>query len=132
MSQILPQADVTAILKLDEELSQRFIALDPSGYFLIKVDFVTSEIVVEHFSNDLDDLGRAVDPETGELLSCIGGRPRTPRAIFRAISAKQMGIQLTEGDSSFPISCIDHALYMGRELQRAENCLIEGKPYVQD
>ena len=50
---------------LDDQLSQRFIALDPAGYFLIRVDRETLELVVEHFANDVDESGRATDPETG-------------------------------------------------------------------
>ncbi|MCF8135408.1 MAG: DUF4346 domain-containing protein, partial [Synechococcus lacustris] len=30
------------------------------------------------------------------------------------------------------ISKLDHALYLGRELQRAEACLENGNDYVQD
>ena len=33
---------------LDDQLSQRFIELDPSGYFLIKLDAETGELVAEH------------------------------------------------------------------------------------
>ena len=32
---------------LDDQLSQRFIALDPSGYFLIKLDRAADELVAE-------------------------------------------------------------------------------------
>ena len=117
---------------LDDELSKRFIALDPSGYFLVKVDLYRKEIVVEHYSNDLDDLGRAIDPKTGEILACKGSGPRKPLTVFRAKSAKHMGIQLSEGEPPYPISKIDHAMYMGRELQRAEACLKSGSEYIQD
>ena len=30
------------------------------------------------------------------------------------------------------ISEVSHALYLGSELQRAQNCLISGEEYVQD
>ena len=40
-----PAALSAAIDALDERLSQRFIALDPSGYFLIKVDSEAVELV---------------------------------------------------------------------------------------
>jgi hypothetical protein len=42
---------------LDEQLSQRFIALDPAGYFLIKVDAPAAELVVEHYLEALEDNG---------------------------------------------------------------------------
>ena len=117
---------------LDDQLSQRFIALDPAGYFLIKLDREASELVVEHYRNDVDERGLATDPETGEVLSCRGGGPRTPAQVYRARSAKEMGIQLTEGEGPHPLTCLDHALYLGRELQRAELALLSGTDYVQD
>ena len=118
---------------LDERLSQRFIALDPKGYFLIKVDHAAAELVLEHYDNTIDEKGLAHDSETGEVLSCKGGNgPRQPSAVYRGFTAKQVGIQLTEGEGSHPLSCLDHALYLGRELQKAEVCLKAGTSYVQD
>ena len=117
---------------IDEKLSNRFISLDPSGYFLISLDRTTGELVVDHFTNDIDDLGRAVDPDTGEPLACSSGLTRKPQATYRAKTAKQMGVRLTEGDGPSPLSRLDHALYLGRELQRAEACLMTNLPYVQD
>jgi hypothetical protein len=40
---------------LDESLSQRFIALDPSGYFLIRIDAQQQELVAEHYGNTIDE-----------------------------------------------------------------------------
>ncbi len=117
---------------LDDQLSQRFIALDPAGYFLIRVDRETLELVVEHFTNDVDESGRATDPETGEVLECRGTAPRAAAAVYRSRTAKQMGIQLTEGEGPHPLSCLDHALYLGRELERAEQAMLSGVDYVQD
>ena len=122
-----------AIDVLDESLSQRFIALDPNGYFLIKVDRGAAELILEHYGNTIDAKGLARDPETGEVLSCRGGsRSRFPSAVFRGRSAKEIGIQLTEGEGPHPLSRLDHALYLGRELQKAEHCLRSGVGYVQD
>ena len=117
---------------LDDQLSQRFIELDPSGYFLIKLDTEAGELVAEHYSNDVDERGRATDPETGEVLSCRGGGPRLPTTCFRGRTAKELGIALTEVNGSVPLSRLDHALYLGRELQKAEACLKAGVPYRQD
>jgi hypothetical protein len=117
---------------LDDQLSHRFIALDPGGYFLIKLDRAAGELVAEHYGNGVDERGLATDPETGEVLSCRGAGPRAPIAVYRGRSAKQLGIALTEGPAPHPISCLDHALYLGRELQKAEWCLVEGMEYVQD
>ena len=128
-----PASLADAIDAQDARLSQRFIALDPSGYFLIKVDADAGELLLEHYGNTIDEEGLARDSETGEVLSCKGGNgPRRPTGIYRGSSAKQLGIQLTEGDGPHPLSRLDHALYLGRELQKAEQCLREGKTYVQD
>ncbi len=122
-----------AIDVLDESLSQRFIALDPNGYFLIKVDRGAAELILEHYGNTIDAKGLAHDPETGEVLSCrSGSRSRSPSAVYRGRSAKEIGIQLTEGEGPHPLSRLDHALYLGRDLQKAEHCLRSGVDYVQD
>jgi len=118
--------------ELDERLSQRFIALDPAGYFLIKLDRDAGELIAEHYSNSIDDRGLATDPDTGEVLSCRGTGPRQPQAIYRGRSAKVLGMALTEGEGPTPLTCLDHALYLGRELQKAERCLEDGSDYVQD
>ena len=128
-----PASISASIDALDQRLSQRFIALDPSGYFLIKLDRDAAELVLEHFGNTIDEKGLARDSDTGEVLRCKGeNAPRRPSVVYRGRTAKQVGIQLTEGDSIHSISRLDHALYLGRELQKAEQCLREGCAYVQD
>ena len=127
----MPDAPLTS-QELDDQLSQRFIALDPAGYFLIRIDREAAELVAEHYGNGIDERGLATDPDTGEVLSCRGGGPRLPVAVYRGRSAKQLGIALTEGPEPHPLSRLDHALYLGRELQRAEACLEQGLDYVQD
>jgi hypothetical protein len=117
---------------LDEALSQRFIALDPAGYVLIRVEPETQELVAEHYSNTINEQGLATDPESGEVIRCQGAGPRRPQAIFRGRTAKELGILLTESDGALPLTRMDHALYLGRELQKAERCLETGEPYIQD
>jgi len=131
---IAPMTTFTAAQRraLDERLSQRFIALDPAGYFLIRLDREAGELIAEHYGNGIDARGLATDPDTGEVLSCRGAGPRQPLAIFRGRSAKELGMALCEGSGPHPISCLDHALYLGRELQKAERCLEDGSDYVQD
>lgn len=118
--------------ELDDQLSRRFIALDPAGYFLIKLDREAGELIAEHYDNGIDERGLATDPETGEVISCRGAGPRTPQMIYRGRSAKELGMALTEGEGPHPLSCLDHALYLGRELQKAEAALESGGDYVQD
>ena len=121
-----------SIKLLDDKLSKRQIDLDPKGYFLIKVEPLTNEIILEHYLNNIDNQGRAIDPESGEPIGCKTKRGNEPSNIFRGKSAKEVGIQISEGDGPLPISRLDHAIYIGRELQRAEQCLRSGQRYIQD
>jgi dihydropteroate synthase len=123
---------INSIKLLDAKLSKRQIELDPKGYFLIKIEPKTNELILEHYLNDIDQKGRAIDPETGEPIGCKTKSRNQPNYIYRGKSAKQLGIQISEGHGPFPISHLDHAIYIGRELQRAEQCLITGKQYIQD
>ena len=132
LNQINTAIDRDACAQLDDQLSKRFIALDPLGYFLIRVDVVSAELVVEHYGNTIDEQGLARDPDSGEVISCRQGGPRTPSAVWRGRTAKEVGIALSEGEENQPLSCLDHALYLGRELQKAERCLLDGSKYVQD
>ena len=123
---------INSIRLLDAKLSKRQIELDPKGYFLIKIEPKTNELILEHYLNDIDQKGRAIDPKSGEPIGCKTKSSNQPNNIYRGKSAKQLGIQISEGDGPFPISHLDHAIYIGRELQRAEQCLISGKQYIQD
>tara|TARA_B100001173_G_scaffold163340_1_gene141428 strand:+ start:434 stop:835 length:402 start_codon:yes stop_codon:yes gene_type:complete len=123
---------INSIKLLDAKLSKRQIELDPKGYFLIKIEPKTNELILEHYLNDIDQKGRAIDPKSGEPIGCKTKSRNQPNNIYRGKSAKQLGIQISEGHGPFPISHLDHAIYIGRELQRAEQCLISGKQYIQD
>ncbi len=123
---------INSIKLLDAKLSKRQIKLDPKGYFLIKIEPKTNELILEHYLNDIDQKGRAIDPKSGEPIGCKTKSRNQPNNIYRGKSAKQLGIQISEGHGPFPVSHLDHAIYIGRELQRAEQCLITGKQYIQD
>ena len=123
---------INSIKLLDAKLSKRQIKLDPKGYFLIKIEPKTNELILEHYLNDIDQKGRAIDPKSGKPIGCKTKSSNQPNNIYRGKSAKQLGIQISEGHGPFPISHLDHAIYIGRELQRAEQCLITGKQYIQD
>ena len=123
---------IHSIQLLDDKLSKRKIDLDPKGYFLIKIDPISNELILEHYLNNIDQKGRATDPESGKPIGCKTSSSNKPSKIFRGKSAKQVGILISEGPSPFPISRLDHAIYIGRELQRAEQCLKTGVKYIQD
>ena len=123
---------INSIKLVDDQLSKRQIELDPKGYFLIRIEPSSNELILEHYLNDIDQKGRAIDPKSGEPIGCKTKCRNEPSNIYRGTSAKQLGIQISEGHGPFPISHLDHAIYIGRELQRAELCLITGKEYIQD
>ena len=118
-------------IKLDNDLSNRYIDLDPKGYFIIKVDLGEQKIILEHFLNKINDKGFALDPETNEPIKCDSQNKRVSNEVFEGSSAKQLGILITEERNDL-ITRFDHALYLGRELQKAEECLYKKLPYVQD
>ena len=118
-------------IKIDNSLSNRYIDLDPNGYFIIKVDLGGNKIILEHFLNNINDDGYALDPETNERIKCHSQNKRVCNEVFEGISAKQLGILITEERNDL-ITRFDHALYLGRELQKAEECLYKKLPYIQD
>ncbi|PSN18464.1 hypothetical protein C7271_12405 [filamentous cyanobacterium CCP5] len=128
----LPSVDAVQLRALDDNLSNRFIELDPDGYFLIYLDREQGLICAKHFTNVINDKGLACDPETGEPLACSGGPQRPHSTLYTARTAKELCIALFEAESRPPISRLDHAAYLGREFVRAEIALINNQNYVQD
>ena len=118
-------------INIDDNLSNRYIDLDPNGYFIIKVDLVENKIILEHYLNNINDDGYALDPETNEPIKCDSQNKRVSNEVFKGISAKQLGILITEERNDL-ITRFDHALYLGRELQKAEECLYKKLSYIQD
>jgi len=118
-------------INIDDNLSNRYIDLDPNGYFIIKVDLVENKIILEHYLNNINDDGYALDPETNEPIKCDSENKRVSNEVFEGISAKQLGIFITEERNDL-ITRFDHALYLGRELQKAEKCLYKKLQYIQD
>ena len=96
---------------VDNNLSNRYIDLDPNGYFIIKVDLEENKIILEHFLNNINDDGYALDPETNEPIKCDSQNKRVINEVFKGISAKQLGILITEERNDL-ITRFDHALYL--------------------
>ncbi|MGB2923730.1 MAG: DUF4346 domain-containing protein [Limnothrix sp.] len=117
---------------LDNELSNRFIDLDPNGYFIIYLDQEAGLICAKHFTNTINNQGLATDPETGEVLACKGSLARPHTTVYSGRTAKELGIKITEEADPCPLSRLDHALYLGREFVKAEIALFNGEEYVQD
>ena len=116
---------------MDNDLSNRYIELDPNGYFIIKIDLKTKQIILEHYLNKINEDGYALDPKTNEPIKCDSKQIKSCNETFTGISAKEIGIEITEKRNDL-ISRFDHALYLGRELQKAEECLYKKLPYIQD
>ncbi len=117
---------------INEQLSERFIALDPGGYFLIYLDRAAELICIKHFTNKINEKGLAVDPETGEPFVSCRKVERAPTATWTAKTAKELCIQLFEQSEPSVVTKLDHAAYLGRELMRAEVALATGTDYIQD
>lgn len=84
---------------------ERMVA-DPAGYCLIGVDRRRRLLWLEHYRHD-------------GLLD----------AIVEGETAAEVYVPVVERGL---VSRLDHAAYLGRELARAERCLLTGEPYVQD
>ncbi|HIK43295.1 MAG TPA: DUF4346 domain-containing protein [Leptolyngbyaceae cyanobacterium M65_K2018_010] len=125
--------DPAQLRDLDNQLSKRYIELDPGGYFLIYLDIEQQLICAKHFTNIINEKGLACDPATGKPLPVRGTVERTPSRIYSGRTAKELCIAIFEDpETPCPITYLDHAAYLGRELMRAEAALIAGEPYVQD
>lgn len=121
--------ELTAI---DDKLSQRHIDLDPGGYFIIYLDRDAGLICAKHFTNVIDERGLAVDPETGKVIPARGKVERTHTTVFSGRTAKEVCVNIFEETQPYPVTLLNHAAYLGRELVRAEIALINGQEYVQD
>jgi dihydropteroate synthase len=117
---------------LDNQLSKRFIELDPDGYFLIYLDRDAGLICAKHFTNVINDKGLACDPTTGEPIPTKGKVQRDPTTLFTARTAKELCIKIFEENKPAMISFPDHAAYLGREFVRAEVALVNDTEYIQD
>lgn len=118
---------------LDDQLSKRYIELDPDGYFLIYLDQAQGLICAQHFANIINEKGLACDPVTGKPLPVRGTVQRVPTRTYSGRTAKELCIAIFEDPAlPCPISYLDHAAYLGREFMRAEAALNIGEPYIQD
>lgn len=120
------------ITSLDNELSKRYIALDPGGYFIIYLDREAGLICAKHFTNIINEKGLAVDPATGKVIPCDGSLKRTSETVYKGRTAKELCVKLLEEIQPCPVTMLDHAAYLGREFLRAEIALINGSEYIQD
>lgn len=89
------------------------VKLDPEGFFVIEVDKKNKKIRVEFYSNVYKNK-RIV---TGNL-----------KMVFEGIKADGLCDTIANKISDL---LPDHYLYLGRELQRAQDALEKNKKYIQ-
>jgi dihydropteroate synthase len=123
---------VDALSAIDDKLSKRHIDLDPNGYFIIYLDREAGLICAKHYTNEVNERGLAVDPETGKVIPARGKVERTHSTLFTGRTAKELSVSIFEQTQPCPVTMLDHAAYLGRELVRAEKALVSGQEYVQD
>lgn len=87
------------------EIYQQRDYADPSGSFMITVQ--SNEMLVEH-----------ITPGSGEVINCYSGK--SARQLYQQIAADCSGLQL------------EHAMYLGTELQKAEIALLAPGEFIYE
>jgi len=82
------------------------LTLDKAGYFVIYPERRTKSLVVEHYTNQ-------------GVLDCM-------------MEGSSTGALYTEAVERSLVTRLEHAAYLGRELARAEQSLLQGTQFVQD
>lgn len=117
---------------VDKLLSTRGMQMEAKGYFIIKVDHSRALLIAQFFSCMVNDKGEVCDLN-GKKLPCNGKRPE-PFKVFEGRTAKELTVNIFEkwSDVDDLVSFLGHAAYVGREAQKAEDCLYSGKHYQQN
>lgn len=89
-----------------EVIEPKRLILDKAGYFVIYPDARAQRLVLEHYTNN-------------GVLNCV-------------LESKSTGALYGEVIERELLTRLDHAAYLGRELARAEQSLLDGTPFVQD
>jgi len=97
-----------------KKTAQKNVKLDPGGFFVIEIDRKNKNIRVEYFSNVYKDSRIA----SGDLQMVFQGKKANALCdtIARYVKALQS----------------EHYMYLGRELQRAQDALEKNIEYIQD
>jgi len=87
---------------------------DTKGFFVILVDHEKKKIVVEHY-NYVKDKKLIKTGKINEVVEGVNAEELCKKIIKRGL-----------------LSRLDHASYLGRELQKAEQALKHGFEYTQE
>jgi len=101
------------------------VALDPKGFFIILLDRENGEIVVEHYTAEWDE--EAMKNYSGNWRACM--KSQKLNKVIRGKNAAEISHTIVREGL---VSRLEHAAYIGRELQKAEKSLRENLPYEQD
>lgn len=94
--------------QVKESKSYRDVILDPKGCFKVQVDRISKQIIVLYYA------------DYSLLKPALIIKGRDARDMYRTVC--DLGL----------LSKLDHAAYIGSEIQKAEIALVSGKSYVQD
>lgn len=97
---------VATVVKRIHAKDPTSLTLDKAGYFVIYPERRTKNLVVEYYTNQ-------------GVLDCM-------------MEGNSTGALYTEAIERNLVSRLDHAAYLGRELARAEQSLLQGAPFAQD
>lgn len=105
-----------SIETIEAEKNKRMVK-DPKGFFVIFIDKTRREVVVE-FYEGVSKTQKKDKIDTGKLVAVLCGRDA--EAICHTVAREKL------------VSRLEHAAYLGREIQKAETALKLKTEYVQD
>lgn len=95
-----------------------------------KVEVIETGIADESYTSDPEGYFKIwINHEEEKIYVLFKSSRSDSELMFRGVSAEALGKKII---SLGLISRMDHALYLGRELSKAETCLFLGKSYAQD
>ncbi|MCX8191267.1 MAG: dihydropteroate synthase-like protein, partial [Nitrososphaerales archaeon] len=92
---------------IDAKEAPKYYGVDTKGYFKVYVDREEKKIIVLHYEHNSNRPSLIIEGSSAE-------------SIYRSIVSNGL------------VSLLDHAAYLGSELQKAEIALKLGKSYIQD
>ena len=118
---------------LDEFLSARTLTMDSKGYFMMKLDHDKEVIRATYHSCIVNDKGEVCDAKGVKIKCCDGSNRPEPMETFEGRTAKELTVKIFEQwKYAEELITVGHAAYIGREAQRAEQCLFDGTSFQQD
>lgn len=124
--------DLTERAMLDKFLSARSLTMDDKGYFMVKLDHAKGVIRATFHSCIKNDKGEICDARGIKIKCCSGNNRPEPMETFEARTAKDLTVKIFERWEHASLVSVGHAAYIGREAQKAEQCLFAGIFYQQD